>query len=131
MSPADLPVKVAAKITYGLLADKTLPIAGAARNDQLDHVAERCANRPNCVNPAHLDRVTARENSVRYRRTQATSSRFTGVNRTKHGWRVEIMIDGHRRHVGVFRDEVAAANAYDAALITAGLAPVNFPEVAS
>ncbi len=37
----------------------------------------------------------------------------------------------HRRHVGVFRDEVAAANAYDAALITAGLAPVNFPEVAS
>lgn len=48
------------------------------------------------------------------------SSRFKGVSRTKAGaWESYIKVDGRRRHLGNFRDEVEAAKAYDRAALEA------------
>lgn len=43
---------------------------------ELDHVKERCGNR-NCVNPAHLEPVTAQENQLRSDSVSGVNSRKT------------------------------------------------------
>lgn len=54
------------RVTYHLLVDRTLQVRGAGHTECLDHVAERCPNRPNCVNPEHLERVPWAENLRRF-----------------------------------------------------------------
>ncbi len=48
---------------------------------------------------------------------RATTSRYKGVywDKTKRKWRASIYADGKRHRLGRFRDEEAAARAYDAA----------------
>lgn len=113
------------RITFHLLADPTLPISGGGKGDQIDHVAALCAHRPACVNPAHMERVTARTNSARSKMRPGKSSRYIGVSRYQGAWRAQIQVDGKRRTVGRFASEVDAARAYDAACIAAGEVPQN------
>lgn len=115
----------APRLVYRLLIDPAFPVVSTDRDDQLDHVAELCPNRPNCVNPAHLEPVTCRENVARYRQTTDKTSRYTGVRRHRNKWRAEVFHDGRQRHLGNFDTEHEAADAYDAALIALGLAPIN------
>jgi hypothetical protein len=56
------------RVTYHLLVDRSLTVRGAGHTECLDHVAERCRYRPNCVNPDHLERVPWAENVRRFYR---------------------------------------------------------------
>ena len=43
-------------------------------------------------------------------------------------WRARICVDGESKYIGVFPDEIAAARAYDAFIVTKKLdRPLNFP----
>jgi hypothetical protein len=87
------------------------------------------------TNPANnhytnLRWVTARQNCQNLAKNKAgtTSSKYVGVgwHKQRKVWRVQIRLDGRNKGLGSFKDEVDAAKAYDQALVSAGLAPVNF-----
>ena len=57
------------------------------------------------------------------------TSRFRGVCwvKSKKKWVVQIKVGGKKKHIGIFPDEIEAANAYDAYVITNGInTPHNF-----
>lgn len=60
--------------------------------------------------------VTNRHNSQNTvaRRLGKTTSRYVGVNwmKSKNKWRAEAMVNGKRRHLGLFLTEELAASAY-------------------
>ncbi|HXF60743.1 MAG TPA: HNH endonuclease signature motif containing protein [Caldilineaceae bacterium] len=58
------------------------------------------------------------------------ASRFKGVSRHEGAWRAEICVNGKRRRLGRYRNEIAAAKAYDRAAWAAWgeFAYLNFPQ---
>lgn len=65
------------RIVYHLLVDQTMPVRGAGHTHCIDHVAERCAHRPDCVNPAHLELVPWAENVRRHFRLHPEQNQRT------------------------------------------------------
>lgn len=65
------------RIVYHLLVDPTLQVRGAGHTECIDHVAAKCAHRPNCVNPAHLERVPWAENVRRHYRLNPDQNQRT------------------------------------------------------
>ena len=62
--------------------------------------------------------------------SKAMSSKFRGVfwQKNRNKWQVGCRIDGTRRYVGLFSDELAAARAHDAfAIANKSRTPLNFP----
>lgn len=115
------------RVTYHLLRDATLPMRGTYARS-LDHVVDRCATGPSCVNPAHLDEVTHRENVARGRRSvrAETRSQFVGVVRAADGiMQAQIQIDGRTRYLGR-GTEGHCAHLADAGYMLRGDKPLNF-----
>jgi hypothetical protein len=80
---------------------------------QIDHL---CRN-PTCVNPHHLEQVTARENTSRGLKgalCPGRSSRFIGVTWSKRRlkWCAKATSNGKSTHIGYFSAEEDAAKAY-------------------
>ncbi len=75
-----------------------------------------CTNQQNIMNP----------------RRRAGSSRFKGVSLNKRlsKWSAQIMVDGRKKHLGFFLEEMDAATAYDAAakIHYGDFANLNFKE---
>lgn len=96
-------------------------------NIKVDHQDNNPANN----HYSNLRWMTARQNcqNLIKNKTGATSSKYVGVGWHKEDrrWRAQIRLGGKNKGLGSFKVEEDAAKAYDQALITAGLAPVNFP----
>ena len=79
-------------------------------------------------------RVCAKaQNNINKTKTSGVrSSKYKGVfwENSCNRWRVQIRFEGVRKHVGVFKDEIAAAEAYDkfARKLHGEFACVNFPK---
>ena len=67
-------------------------------------------------NISNLEIVSQRENSNK--RHIKSSSKYVGVSwyNRDNKWQSRIVIDGTRKHLGIFKDELQAANAYQTAL---------------
>ncbi len=91
-------------------------IAGAGQEDVVDHINRDPLDNRSC----NLRVCTQRQNSANRgadNRRLGTTSRHKGVSWRKHRncWGAYIHIDGKTRYVGSFKDEDAAARAYNAA----------------
>lgn len=66
----------------------------------------------------NLQAITQRENSSKYFSTTKKSSQYTGVSwhKQRSKWSAKIQINGRLKHLGLFINELEAANAYQAAL---------------
>ena len=66
---------------------------------------------------ANLRAVTTSGNMANRRPNRNTTSRFKGVawKKLNRQWVAQIAVRKRKLHIGLFRDEVAAARAYDAA----------------
>lgn len=80
------------------------------------------------VDHKHGDKLDNRLNSLRIatssqnsanapKREGMFSSKFKGVDRHVGAWRAAIRINGKKRHLGRFQDEVEAAKSYNAAAL--------------
>ena len=85
-----------------------------SRKLQVDHKDENKFNN----NIGNLQLLTNRENSVKYRKTQNTSSKYIGVcwYKITNRWKASIRISGIAKHLGYFHDEYEAHLAYQKAL---------------
>lgn len=63
-------------------------------------------------NLSNLEFVTPRENVIHGKDKTNTSSKYTGVNKTKYGWRSTATIKGKRTHLGYFKTEEEARDKY-------------------
>lgn len=99
------------RLTYQLLVNPTLPLARAKGEPVSDHLCRRTA----CVNPAHIELVTQRENTLRGDRSQKRSERYVGIQRkTRSGrWQAKIQVEGRVLCLGHFGADTEAAVAYD------------------
>jgi hypothetical protein len=102
--------------------------SGSWPSDQIDHInGNRSDNRRVNLRPA-----TRAQNSRNVRSHSGASSLYLGVfrNSTNTKWCAQIMIDGRRRHLGLFDYEIHAALAYDAAARKhfGSFSRPNFPE---
>ena len=83
---------------------------------------------------SNLRICTPRQNTANRAKTRNGTSRFKGVHfcTRDRKWRAQIGVDGARRFIGDFDDEVEAARAYDrkAAELFGEFAYLNFPEEA-
>lgn len=61
----------------------------------------------------NLRLVDARLNALNRGSHRNAQSRFKGVNRHPHGWQVYV----RSKYIGIFKDELSAAEAYDAAAV--------------
>jgi hypothetical protein len=89
----------------------------------LDH---RDGNKKNNYH-TNLQQVTQRENIQLYYKSIKSSSKYLGVswkNREKK-WCSKLFIERLHKHLGYFHCEKEAARAYDRALVSIGLDPVN------
>ena len=72
-----------------------------------------------------------RRKSLRNNKGVLSASKFKGVywNRKRNKWEAHIKLNGMRKYIGLFSDEVDAASAYDAAALQhfAEFARLNFP----
>lgn len=87
-------------------------------SDQVDHVnLDRSDNRW-----SNLRSATRSENNRNTRSRPNASSRFIGVqfHRLSGKWAARIRLGGKQKYLGIFADEIAAANAYDAAVLKSG-----------
>lgn len=67
---------------------------------------------------SNLRLCTQRQNQFNRRGKRNSSSRFRGVNLHRRHWRAEIFcLDGSRKYLGSFDNEVDAARAWNAAAI--------------
>lgn len=80
----------------------------------------------------HNLRTATRSQNVANSGSRGGTSRYKGVfyRKERGTWRVEITVNYHKRSVGTFRSEIAAALAYDRAAYAAWpeFAHLNFPE---
>jgi hypothetical protein len=79
-------------------------------------------------------RGATRAQNIRNRKKFANSSgsKYKGINRykNKNRWVARIMFEKKRIHLGIFRNEIEAAKAYDRAAIKyhGEFASLNFPQ---
>lgn len=90
--------------TYGILP----------KGKQLDHICRARA----CVNPTHLEIVSNRENVSRGKRSKLNTSKtsvFTGVswNTKRKRWEARFYVNGKYLALGMFKNELDAAKAYE------------------
>lgn len=82
---------------------------------------------------SNLRVATAAGNAANCAGNARTSSNYKGVSWRTRGatWVAQIQADRRKLHIGYFRDETAAARAYDAvaASLFGEFARLNFPEV--
>jgi hypothetical protein len=81
----------------------------------------------------NLRLCTHAQNQQNQRKTKrATSSIYKGVywNKDREKWLAQIVVNGKKKHLSYFQDEIAAACAYDAAAIELfqDFANLNFPQ---
>lgn len=64
-------------------------------------------------------RICSNKQNSRNTRSRPGTSRFKGVCRTSNSgrWSAQITVDGKKKHLGVFSEEIEAADAYDLAAI--------------
>jgi hypothetical protein len=102
-------------------------IMNAQKGEIIDHIDHEGLN--NCK--YNLRSVTLQQNAWNRRQGSKGSSKYKGVMyvKSRGKYRVNISVDGKRKHLGYFDDEIAAAKAYDkAARETRGkYAGLNFP----
>lgn len=72
---------------------------------------------------SNLEYVTNRENQIHRRKSEKTSSKFTGVtwHKVKSKWLAGIILNGKRKHLGYFENEDDAGQAYLNALKENGI----------
>ena len=102
-------------------------IAGATKGEIVDH------RNGNTLDNCRLNlRICAQAENTINRKSKGGASRFKGVwlEKRRGKWVAEIRLNGKRKHIGTFVDEIEAAKAYDAAARkTHGeFATLNFPE---
>jgi hypothetical protein len=78
----------------------------------------KCGNRLN-NRLDNLQNVTERENSQNKKKREVASSQYLGVSWTKRSqdWVAQIMVEGGGKHLGYFKCEEEAAEAYDKAVV--------------
>mgnify|MGYP003635829735 FL=1 len=96
---------------------------GEWATSQLDHIDGNKLNN-HCTN---LRLVTNRENTQSYHRLRKSSSKYLGVsrNKAKKKWVAYIWIGKKLSFLGYFTCELEAARAYDRALVSINLDPLN------
>lgn len=74
--------------------------------------------------------ATNQQNTQNMRKRDGCSSQYKGVIWHRSGFEVRIGVDGDKKYVGRFTDEVEAAKAYDTVAIKqfGEFAKLNFPE---
>lgn len=105
-------------------------ILNAPKGSEVDHInGDGLDNRR-----ANLRFVTRSQNCRNQRRTKAGKIPLKGVswNESLGKWTAQIAIAGRKKHIGVFKDPVAAGLAYDAFAIEhyGSYAGLNFPNSA-
>ena len=75
----------------------------------------------------NLRQVTHRENVQFYQKSRKTSSKYLGVvwAKERKKWRSALHFEGRGRFLGYFTCELEAARAYDRALVSINLDPLN------
>jgi|AntRauTorckE5430_2_1112549.scaffolds.fasta_scaffold24164_2 hypothetical protein len=81
-------------------------------------VVDHINNIKNDNRACNLQLITNRENSSKDKK--GCSSKYTGVNllKSKKKWTASIRINGNTLHLGTFKDEIEASNAYQSKLLT-------------
>ena len=65
---------------------------------------------------ANLELVDTRKNITKSRLNKESSSRYTGVTKFKNGWVARMYLNGKQEHLGYFKKELDAHDAYQKAL---------------
>ncbi len=106
-------------------------IMGAGKGEQVDHInGDGLDNRIE-----NLRMCTYSENYQNSRKRKNCSSKYKGVHfyKDSQNWRAMITIPntGHPIHIGLFKEEIEAAKAYDAKAseLFGEFARLNFPEI--
>jgi len=101
-------------------------LLGAKPGEHCDHI-----NGDGLDNRMTNLRICTHSENIMNKRAQGGTSTFKGVHAygCKSKWRVRIMVNGKRKHVGCFDDEQEAARAYDTSAIQhfGEFARLNFP----
>jgi len=122
--------RVIEKKWYGLRTKKTCYVR-CTQNGQLLHRFILNVN-DSSVEIDHKDhnglnntreniKIASRSDNVKNRRKHRGKSKYMGV--TKHrfgGWQAQITIEGNQKYLGLFKNEIDAAKAYNHAAITTG-----------
>jgi hypothetical protein len=115
------------RLAYHLLVDPSMPIWPQRHGDGIT-VLDHLCRRPGCINPAHLELVSQRENIARgYRVRPGRTSSYVGVSwsRQNRRWQAAIRAYGRQNPLGGFTTEMQAAEHYDAACVLLGLPTQN------
>lgn len=78
----------------------------------IDHIDHDPSNN----NVENLQQISHRENCSKDKWRHNCASNFVGVSRNGNGWRAEIMLNGENHHIGTFKTEEKAFNAYQMVL---------------
>lgn len=95
-------------------------------DSQVDHINR---NTLDCRR-ANLRLATCSQNSANRGKTKGTTSQYIGVDYVNGRWRARCYVDGKRKNLGRYDDEVEAAKVRDKAALEeyGSFAQLNFPD---
>ena len=104
--------KMITKRVHQLIAESFLNHTPCGHKLVVDHIDNDKANN----NLSNLQVISHRENSSKD--IKNCSSKYTGVywNKKDNKWKVSIRINGRKKHLGMFNDELEAHKAYQSKL---------------